>query len=361
MFNEFQDYLREAISKSEKTPQRDDLNKSLASAPGHELASFFTDIIYLKSALDFLIQDHWIYNQTAQSNYNFQKFIKKHIDKELKPLLYLHDSLINSSLSQLKAATLEVGKMEKHFLSFIISMDPDHKKKFLQNTLRMMSEFYELEHQLDQAKDPLKPVSQMSLYRAFDVLDDIFGMHYDFSETASITQKERLYEGAGGGVQSSYASVLLALRYLPLPKAAKFIDLGSGYGRLGFVIGLLRPDVEFYGFEYVNTRVQAANKICMNLQINQNVHFLTQDLSKSDFQIPVADVYYIFDSFTDETFQIVMAQLEQLALTHHMIVITKGNARLWMKKGCWSEPQEFHGGNLCFYRSRTSRQKAPKF
>jgi hypothetical protein len=113
----------------------------------------------------------------------------------------------------------------------------------------------------------------------------------------------------------------------------------------------MRPDILFTGYEFVKERVEIANKASRHFQLEKHVKFATQDLSLADFKIPPADTYYIFDSFTEATYTTIMDQLQEMSLQKRIMVVTKGNARLWMKNKFWSEPQEFHNGNLCLYRS----------
>lgn len=316
-----------------------------------DLAYFFIESIYLKNVIRFVIEDHWIKSQNSHSEIQFERFIKKFLTAELQPLLFLHSFFLDSSIEGLQIAEKALDQTVKILLACIKSKTASFKKEFLKISLKRMSELYELEHQLN-LKAQNDEDANLSLYRAFDILDEIFGLDYLLDEVASIEQKERLYEGGGVGVQSSYATTVLALRYLNLNKDSRFIDLGSGYGRIGLILGLMRPDIQFTGYEFVKERVDIANKAKSALNLDQHVHFVTQDLSDVNFKIPVADTYYIFDSFTDSTYAFIMGQLEAMVPSKKITVVTKGNAKLWMKSKYWSEPQEFNGGNLCFFRSR---------
>lgn len=317
-----------------------------------DLAHFFVETVYLKNVIQLIIDDHWIKSKNSVEEIQFDRFIKKFISHELKPLLFLHAFFEDSSLEGLKIALTAITQTEKLLVDVIKSKPYDFQKKFLQITLMQMSELYELEHQLNLAQKKPTEDARLSLYRSFDILDQIFELEYLLNETPMAGQKERLYEGAGIGVQSSYATTLLALRYLNLNKKSRFIDLGSGYGRIGLVIGLMRPDIQFTGYEFVKERVDIANQASSHFSLAQHVHFVTQDLSSSEFRIPMADTYYIFDSFTDASYAIVMDQLQQLTYQNRITVVTKGNAKLWMNSQFWSDPQELNDGNICIYRSK---------
>lgn len=317
-----------------------------------ELAYFFIDSIYLKCIIRYLIEDFWVQSKNSEAEISFDRFVKKFFNAELKPLLFLHSFFMDSSVEGLKIAEISLNLTETIVLDCIKTKAPSFQKTFLQISLQRMSELFELEYELNSNPNRKKEDTRISLYRTFDILDQVFGLDYILNEPASIDQKERLYEGAGAGVQSSYSTTLTALKYLNLTKGSKFIDLGSGYGRVGLTLGLLRPDIQFTGFEFVPERVAIANKASQRLLLDRNVQFVTQDLADPNFEIPMADAYYIFDSFSDETYGIIMNQLQVLTQTKKMTVITKGNARKWMNASFWSAPQEFNDGNICFFRSK---------
>ncbi|MBL7543277.1 MAG: methyltransferase domain-containing protein [Bdellovibrionaceae bacterium] len=328
------------------------LNSVLKLSNEKDLASFFIDSIYIKNVILQIIDDHWIQSKNSSTEVLFDRFIKSFLNSELKPMLYLHSFFANSSIEGMHQASKALTKIEFFLLSHIKIMSYEFQKKFLQFALTQMSDLYELEHQLNSTPKKNERSAKLSLYRSFDILDQIFELEYIQNEVSTLDQKERLYEGAGIGVQSSYATILLALKYLNLGKKSQFIDLGSGYGRIGLVVGLMRPDIHFTGFEYVKERVEIATKACTHLKLDQHVHFVTQDLSNHSFKIPDADTYYIFDSFSDASFATVMEQLQEITYRKKITVVTKGNAKLWMNKQFWTEPQEFSDGNLCLFRSR---------
>ncbi len=317
-----------------------------------ELAHLFVDVAFLRSAMKFVDDQHWIQSKKNDNEINFNKFIKKFFKLELSPILFLHADLEGSSIEGIRLAGKNAMLIETMLIHQIKSKSYIDQKIFTTTTLQLMSELFEFEHQLNLQKREDGTDINLSLYRTFDILDQVFELNYITDETASIEQKERLYEGAGVGVQSSYVTTLMALRYLNPAKNSRFVDLGSGYGRVGLVVGLMRPDIDFIGYEFVEGRVSIATNTSQNLGIDQHVHFHTQDLSSKNFQIPPADAYYIFDSFSDETYVHVLTRLQDIALTKKITVVTKGNARLWFKNANWSAPQEFNDGNLCLFRSR---------
>ncbi|OYZ22271.1 MAG: hypothetical protein B7Y39_07665 [Bdellovibrio sp. 28-41-41] len=351
---EYKAELKKIVLQVQLDKLEEQLNTLFKFISEKDLAGFFIDSIYLKNILSLLIDEHWMQSKNAPTDteIQFDRFIKPFLNVELKPLLFLQSFFQDTSIGGLHLALKAITQTEAALLRNIKSKPYDFQKKFLQIALMQMSELFELEHQLNSDRKKTDVTARLSLYRTFDVLDKIFELGYLENEVPDIDQKERLYEGAGVGVQSSYATTLLALRYLNLTKGSRFIDLGSGYGRIGLVVGLMRPDIQFTGYEFVKERVDIANKASENLSMTQHVQFRTQDLASTDFKIPPADTFYIFDSFSDATYAVIMEQLQEMTLHRKITVVTKGNAKLWMKNQFWIEPQEFNDGNLCLYRSR---------
>ncbi len=344
--------LSQLLAQSDLTLLVKECKAFIENIEPKQLAHLFVDVAFLRSTMKFIEDEHWIQSKKAENEINFNKFIKKFFKLELTPVLFLHAFLEGSSIDGIRLAGKNAALIETALIPQVKAKSNADQKIFATMTLQLMSELFEFEHQLNLEKKEDGEEISLSLYRTFDILDQIFELNYLIDESISEIQKERLYEGAGAGVQSSYVTILMIMRYLNPAKNSRFVDLGSGYGRVGLVTGLMRPDIDFNGYEFVQGRVEIANRTCQKLGIEQQVHFHTQDLSAKDFKIPLADAYYIYDSFSDETYQHVLSRLQEIALTKKITVVTKGNARLWFKNVNWSSPQEFNDGNLCFFRSR---------
>lgn len=191
-----------------------------------------------------------------------------------------------------------------------------------------------------------------ALARAFDKMDDIFDLHYDGEPVARNLENagERLYEGAGAGVQTSYATLLEILERLNLPPNAHITDLGSGYGRLGLVAGLWRRDLVCSGYEFVSHRAHAANAAAARCGTAERVKFYHQDLGNDSFMIPEADVYYMYDPFSDDTYEKVLARLCAVGKSRKIAIVTKAilpeTFLKFVKNGEFREGGTFDSGNV---------------
>ncbi|HOB93621.1 MAG TPA: methyltransferase domain-containing protein [Aquabacterium sp.] len=116
--------------------------------------------------------------------------------------------------------------------------------------------------------------------------------------------------GETGHPSTSYQDLVTLFDHLALPAGSRFVDLGCGFGRAGFVAALLCQDVCFVGYELVAERVAAAQRAAARLGLRQLV-FETADLSRVQ---PVdADVYYVFCSFREDTGRRVLGLLQAVA------------------------------------------------
>jgi hypothetical protein len=91
-----------------------------------------------------------------------------------------------------------------------------------------------------------------------------------------------------------YSELYELCQKLPLKPDSRLLDLGAGYGRLGFILGDHFPDVDFLGYEIVPERVEEGNR-CLSSRGCLRAKLLVQDLTSAEFVLPKADVYFLYD------------------------------------------------------------------
>ncbi|MGB0453428.1 MAG: class I SAM-dependent methyltransferase [Bacteriovoracaceae bacterium] len=270
----------------------------------------------------------------------------------------MKEYLLSEGVEKLKSIKKRSFLAQQRSLEVIKKNNYEKQKGFAVQALQVMLEYF-IDEEYAQ-KNQLQSDGHVGprLYRTFDMLDDVFNFDYEAERSLenNFETNERLYLGSGVGVQSGYSTILLALNHINLKPGSSVVDLGSGYGRVGLVYSLLRPDLNFLGFEYHPYRVGIANKASQNLNLDKNLKFITQDLSLSLFKIPDSDVYYLYDPFTDESYDYILNQIVEISKRRKVIVITKGNARNWLTKvsvgNSWPEPHLIDNGNLCIFCSQ---------
>ncbi len=345
------------FSKKESTLFAASAREALSPLSSSDIAEIYVHLGFLQSFLQFLGEEHWIQRQ-ARKEVIYESFLEPLLKNEFSSMAFLHKFLKNSSLTEASILRDKTQCLESSLVSLIKTKSPEEQKKISLRALELLVSLFEVENQLQIEKKKQGSHLGFSLYRSFDSLDEIFCLSYsaDHGMKQDLEGTERLYEGAGVGVQSGYSTILTALRYLKPTQGSRIIDLGSGYGRVGLVIGLLRPDIDFTGYEYVPHRVDIANAAAKSFHLESHVHFLAQDLAQKNFQIPEADIYYMYDPFSKETYEYVLAQLLTISKKRKISIATKGNARQKLmnlvQRHQWPTPEEFDSGNICLFHSQ---------
>ena len=323
-----------------------------------DLANIFVDATFLINAFQFIQEKYWLQKKDNDDEKEiiFGNFIKKFLKSELTPALFFHAVMMESSIQKMVLFKKNAETIQKSVLKHVKNLILPENKNFAIHAIKLMSDLYEFAYQLSMNKSSKGESLDYSLYRSFDVLDYFFNLKYEIEFTPQIdVSKERDFYGSGASVQSSYTTILLALRYLKIPTGSRFVDLGSGFGRVGLTLGLLRPDLQFRGYEIAQQRVDMAALASQSLGMSSHVKFFTEDLSAGNFLIPEAETYYLFDPFSEETYEHVLSQLRVIGSRMKINIITKGNAKQYFLnakvKSPWSRPQEFEHGNFCLFRS----------
>lgn len=327
---------------------------TVGSVDTKTLAQTYVNSGFFEAAMKY-IQDYlWLLNKKKCPEIEFVNLIEHEV---LSPIFYLGEFLENRKLVEIKKLSKQSVFLAESCLNAVLLRSIDEQKIFAKVALFEMSKLFEHESKMQTVKNKTDHIISLSLYRIFDSLDNLFQLNYDldlpFRHDLNI--KERVYEGAGVGVQSGYSSILTALTHLAPKAGASFVDLGSGYGRIGMVVGLMRPDILFKGYEYVEHRVACSNYSSKMFDLQEHIQFHKQDLSSNIFKIPQADIYYMYDPFNESTYNYVLNQLVNIGRQQNITIATKGNAKsrldeLARQEG-WTQAEEFDNGNLCIYRN----------
>jgi hypothetical protein len=124
-------------------------------------------------------------------------------------------------------------------------------------------------------------------------------------------------------LQTPYSECLRILQLLKIKPYQHIIDLGAAYGRMGVVIGGLFLKNSFQGFEYVKGRVDEGNRIYQELGFHRCSQ-VEQDLFAKDFELPEADVYFIYDYGQVGHIDHTLGQIEKMAQKRPLKVVVRG-------------------------------------
>lgn len=118
-------------------------------------------------------------------------------------------------------------------------------------------------------------------------------------------------------------SLLETLKFEFGGRALHLVDLGAAYGRMAFVIERHFPEFQFTGFEYVGERVADGARVLEQVRAKRS-RLLHADLTEAKFQIPDADVYFIYDYGTPKAIEKTLFDLKRKAQSRELIVVARG-------------------------------------
>jgi hypothetical protein len=124
-------------------------------------------------------------------------------------------------------------------------------------------------------------------------------------------------------LQTPYSECLRILQLLKIRPYQHVIDLGAAYGRMGVVIGGLYIKNFFTGFEYVKARVDEGNRVLRELGFYR-CSLIQQDLAGPTFELPEADIYFIYDYGQVEHINRTLNQIETIAHKRPVKVVVRG-------------------------------------
>jgi hypothetical protein len=339
--------------------------------------------LYITGVAQALIEKHWLLTHNlAVEEPAFSDFLNTAFDRELSNLKYLKPLSAHLSVEGLMSLSRSLEALAQEIIGRVSNFSNPDYLEFLEEAVRLMSELCNFEDDLEGERDAADSRLQVRLaadptlkwpssrahpreaflpsvsYRSFDKMDKIFQFNFESDRQDFPKSRERLYEGGGALVQTSYSTIFSALRNMQLPMGAHLMDLGSGFGRVGLLAGLWRKDLRFTGYEFVLNRVSGSTRAAGRAGLSDRVSFQQQDLADRSFEIPEADAYYMYDPFCAETYPLILARLNALSRSRRITVVTKADASAWFQKqmarGNWAPAEKHDCGTLLMFRSRAS-------
>jgi hypothetical protein len=124
-------------------------------------------------------------------------------------------------------------------------------------------------------------------------------------------------------LQTPYGEIYRILQLLKIKPYQHVVDLGAAYGRMGVVIGGLYIKNSFTGYEYVKARVDEGNRVFRELGLNRcQLH--TQDLFSPSFELPEADIYFIYDFGQVEHIDRTLKQIGSMSYRRPVKIVARG-------------------------------------
>lgn len=124
-------------------------------------------------------------------------------------------------------------------------------------------------------------------------------------------------------LQTPYSELYRILQLLKLRPYQHIVDLGAAYGRMGIVTGGLLIKNSFTGYEFVKARVDEGNRIYQDLKMTRS-KLIEADLSAKAFELPEADIYFIYDYGQVEHIDRTLNQIRAVSEKRPVKVVVRG-------------------------------------
>lgn len=185
-----------------------------------------------------------------------------------------------------------------------------------------------------------KPQGTYALAKAqAKLIDDLLGFNCDSIEEKLFQEnQESLFSSPRQfwyglelqSLQTPYSEIHEMIQHLNPKEGERWLDLGAAYGRMGIALGFLRPTVHFIGYEYDQQRVDEGNRLFKqwNLLFSE---MKQADLAVDEFQMPVADLYFVYDFGSKEDIYKVLEKLRLIAAQKQICIVARGRGvRNWI-------------------------------
>ncbi len=167
-----------------------------------------------------------------------------------------------------------------------------------------------------------------------------------------------------------YRVIQAMLENLRIQPNESVIDLGSGLGRLGVYLAIRCPGVDFTGYELMEERHAQAVRCHRELKLPANIRFFCQDLAANEFEIPFADVYFMFNPFSRPALQRVFTKLRKTKETSkkkiRLVMVNVGRPPRWVSREPWltlryvsPEDEHWEGKGFSIYEAGVKRLSRP--
>lgn len=124
-------------------------------------------------------------------------------------------------------------------------------------------------------------------------------------------------------LQTPYSEFWRILGTIPLRPGQVVVDLGAAYGRLGVVLSYVYPEAQFFGYEFVPERVAEGRRVYELYGLSQ-AKLVHQDVTARDFDLPRAQLYFIYDYGRNDHLKATFERLRQYAQHFSFHLVVKG-------------------------------------
>ncbi|WP_157765645.1 class I SAM-dependent methyltransferase [Halobacteriovorax marinus] len=156
-------------------------------------------------------------------------------------------------------------------------------------------------------------------------------------------------------LQTPYCDIYTVLSSINKIKVRHVVDIGAGYGRVGVVVSVLYPDAKFTGYEVLSQRQAEGNRVYKQLGI-KNAVIKLENVLDHGFELPQADVYFIYDFSEEEDISQILLILQKQVQRKKSYLITRGdridNLMKYKFKHAWKMVFRLDSSDLKVFISR---------
>ncbi|MFN8790427.1 MAG: hypothetical protein ACK5Y2_03115 [Bdellovibrionales bacterium] len=188
------------------------------------------------------------------------------------------------------------------------------------------------------AKDQARRLDELLAYNCDAIEKALFESH---SGSSAFPQQQYWFGLDLQSLQTPYSELVEMIKSLNPQVGDLWLDLGAAYGRLGVVLGFLRPGVRFVGYEYVDERVEEGSRIFKFWNLRQ-AKMRQVDLASKGFELGRAQVYFLYDFGSKRDVYSVLEKLRLQAQQGPICVVARGRGvRQWILQDFpWLSSQE---------------------
>ena len=161
-----------------------------------------------------------------------------------------------------------------------------------------------------------------------EVIDEFLGLPLVQTEQNILKEHKRNISSWVGlhpqTLQTPYDEVLEILKYIQREKVDRFLDIGSGYGRVGLVLSQLRPETHFVGYEIRSERHKIATDLYEKFEVQGEL--LNRDFLNDIDEVKTFDCILIYDFSEPYKIERVLKSLALEFSKRDLIFIARGKS-----------------------------------
>jgi precorrin-6B methylase 2 len=122
---------------------------------------------------------------------------------------------------------------------------------------------------------------------------------------------------------TSYNDFRVLIKSLRLPASSVLVDMGSGLGRMGMVVGSFFPKLNYVGYEYHDFRMKPAEETARAFGFD-NVQYIQADFTSKNLDLTDGDVFFFyFPNNTDAVMKAAIEKIRKVAEKKKILVVSR--------------------------------------